>query len=83
MLSSSSFAASSGSNPGINGASSALFEGRNDSNRRTSANVSLSPSIAKCATPDCLACASAPPNSSCVISSPVTERITSGPVIYI
>ena len=42
---------------GTNGGSSALFEGRNESKRRTSASVASSPAMAKCATPEREACA--------------------------
>ena len=46
-------------------------------------SVDSSPSIAKCATPLFVACVCAPPSSSCVTSSCVTARTTSGPVMYI
>ena len=40
-----------------------------------------SSSAAKCATPDFVACAIAPPSDSASTSSPVTVRMTSGPVM--
>ena len=65
------------------GGSSMLLEGRKESRRRTSARQSSSPSTAKWATPLLLECTCAPPSSSCVTSSCVTARTTSGPVMYI
>ena len=60
-----------------------LFSGRNESRRRTSSSVSSSLSMAKWQTPLRVAWAIAPPSSSCVTSSPVTDAITSGPVMNI
>jgi hypothetical protein len=42
----------------------------------------FSSSATKLATPDLVACAIAPPRSSCDTSSPVTVFTTSGPVMY-
>ena len=60
-----------------------LFEGRKPRSLRISPMQVSSPSTAKWATPLLVAWLAAPPSSSWVTLSPVTARITSGPVMYI
>src|SRR2546422_1793783 len=62
------------------GGSSRLLDGRYDSSVRIAARASSSESYAKCATPEVVACASAPPSWSNVTSSCVTVFTTLGPV---
>ena len=63
------------------GGSSRLFDGRNESRYRAWARQSSSSSAMNEATPERLACVTAPPSCSNVTSSPVTVLITSGPVM--
>ena len=53
----------------------------NERSSRTISRHSSSLSDAKCATPERVACETAPPSSSIVTSSPVTVLMTSGPVM--
>ncbi|OAV73867.1 hypothetical protein Barb7_02736 [Bacteroidales bacterium Barb7] len=69
-----------GSLHSASGVSSRLFCGRKLINLRISCKPSSSVSTAKWATPDLVVCTLAPPNSSCVTSSPVTVFTTFGPV---
>ena len=62
------------------GASSRLLDGRKPSSSRTSERHSRSSAAAKCATPLFALCVIAPPSSSFVTSSWVTDLMTSGPV---
>src|SRR6056297_3250638 len=72
----------SGSSPrSSTGGSSRLFDGRNDSRKRTSSRHDFSSSDTNVATPDLVAWLMAPPSSSRVTSSPVTVFTTSGPVM--
>ena len=57
-----------------------MERGRYDTRSRTCASASSSSSQAPCTTPDRAVCTRAPPSSSWVTSSCVTDRITSGPV---
>ena len=72
-----------GSPVSTKGGSSIWFAGMKASMRRTSSRHSCSPSTENCAAPDLALCDIAPPSSSCVVFSPVTASITSGPVMNI
>ncbi len=72
---------STGSVGAAYGDRSRLFCGRNESSSRASSRHASSSGETKCATPDFVACVTAPPRSSNVTSSPVTVFTTSGPVM--
>ena len=69
--------------PSMCGGSSRLFDGRKLSSFWQMATAWRSSSAMKCVTPEWVMCASGPPSSSAVTCSPVTCRMTCGPVMNI
>ena len=80
-MSSASSSRSTGSAGAAHGADSRLFCGRYERSSRASSRHASSSGEVKCATPDFVAWAAAPPSSSNDTSSPVTVFTTSGPVM--